>query len=54
MKAAVPAMHVHAFSPLEVWQGAQRLGFRSSEFLAELKRAGLGYAAGNGRGDSGR
>jgi FO synthase len=34
-------MHVHAFSPLEVWQGARTLGVPLREFLAELRRAGL-------------
>jgi len=45
-KAAVPTMHVHAFSPLEVWQGARTLGISLAEFLAELKRAGLGTLPG--------
>ena len=46
VKAIVPAMHVHAFSPLEVWQGAHTLGISLAEFLAELKRAGLGTLPG--------
>lgn len=46
VKAVVPAMHVHAFSPLEVWQGARTLGLSLEEFLAELKRAGLGTLPG--------
>ena len=29
IKAAVPEMHIHAFSPLEVTQGAATLGLRS-------------------------
>ena len=41
IKAAVPAMHVHAFSPLEVWQGAKTLGLPLREFLGLLKEAGL-------------
>lgn len=41
VKAAVPNMHVHAFSPLEVWQGASTLGIPVREFLAQLKDAGL-------------
>ncbi|MCR8547514.1 5-amino-6-(D-ribitylamino)uracil--L-tyrosine 4-hydroxyphenyl transferase CofH [Salipiger sp. P9] len=41
VKAAVPGMHVHALSPLEVWQGAQTLGISLEEFLVELSRAGL-------------
>ncbi len=46
VKAAVPDMHVHAFSPLEVWQGARTLGVSLEEFLTELKRAGLGTLPG--------
>ena len=45
-KAAVPEIHVHAFSPLEVWQGARTLGISLAEFFAELKRAGLGTLPG--------
>ncbi|HEV7324021.1 MAG TPA: 5-amino-6-(D-ribitylamino)uracil--L-tyrosine 4-hydroxyphenyl transferase CofH [Bosea sp. (in: a-proteobacteria)] len=41
VKEAVPAMHIHAFSPLEVWQGAKTLGIPVSDFLATLKAAGL-------------
>ncbi len=39
--SATPGMHIHAFSPLEVWQGAQTLGVSLEEFLRELKAAGL-------------
>jgi len=39
-------MHVHAFSPLEVTQGAATLGRSLSSFLAELKEAGLGTLPG--------
>jgi FO synthase len=45
-KQAVPQMHVHAFSPLEVSHGAQTLGISVGEFLAELKHAGLGSLPG--------
>ena len=41
VKAVVPGMHVHAFSPLEVWQGAETLGISLKEFLTRLKAAGL-------------
>ena len=41
IKAAVPDMHIHAFSPLEVTQGAKTLGTTVRSFLAELKAAGL-------------
>lgn len=46
IKAAVPGMHVHAFSPLEVTQGAATLGLSLEEFLARLKQAGLGTLPG--------
>ena len=38
---AVPDMHIHAFSPLEVWQGAATLDISLEEFLEKLKAAGL-------------
>ena len=41
IKAAVPDMHIHAFSPLEVTQGAGTLGIPIRSFLAKLKDAGL-------------
>jgi len=41
VKAEVPQMHVHAFSPLEVWQGAKTLGIPIADFLSQLKEAGL-------------
>ena len=41
VKAAEPNMHVHAFSPLEVWQGAATLGLEVGEYLQQLKDVGL-------------
>jgi len=41
VKEAVPGLHVHAFSPLEVWHGAQTLGLSLGDYLARLKDAGL-------------
>ncbi len=46
IKAAVPGMHIHAFSPLEVTQGAATLQAPLSSFLAQLKQAGLGTLPG--------
>lgn len=46
VKAAVPDMHVHAFSPLEVWQGAATLDISIQDFLCRLKEAGLGSLPG--------
>ncbi len=41
IKAAVPQMHIHAFSPLEVWHGATSLGIGLPNYLRQLKDAGL-------------
>ena len=41
IKEAIPGIHIHAFSPLEVWQGAKTLGRTVPDFLRELKAAGL-------------
>jgi FO synthase len=41
VKAAVPEIHVHAFTALEVTQGAATLGESVHDFLARLKGAGL-------------
>ena len=41
VRTAVPQLHIHAFSPLEVWQGAETLGISLKEFLEHLKAAGL-------------
>lgn len=46
IKAEIPDMHIHGFTPLEVWQGAETLGIPVSQFLAELKKAGLGTLPG--------
>ena len=41
VRSATPGMHIHAFSPLEVWQGAATLGFSVPVFLRQLREAGL-------------
>jgi FO synthase len=41
IKAAVPDLHVHAFSALEVWQGAATLGLPLETYLTRLREAGL-------------
>ena len=41
VKAAVPRMHVHAFSPLEIRHGADTLGCSLETFLRRLQAAGL-------------
>ena len=46
VKEALPGMHIHAFSPLEVSQGAETLGVSVPEFLRRLKATGLGTLPG--------
>jgi FO synthase len=46
IKQVVPEMHIHAFSPLEVWQGAHTLGVSLDDFLGQLREAGLGTLPG--------
>ncbi len=46
VKEALPRMHVHAFSPLEVWHGAQTLNVTVDEFVLRLRAAGLGTLPG--------
>ncbi|GGA37476.1 5-amino-6-(D-ribitylamino)uracil--L-tyrosine 4-hydroxyphenyl transferase CofH [Sphingomonas psychrolutea] len=46
VKQAVPTMHIHAFSPLEIHHGATTLGLALSDYLAMLKDAGLGTLPG--------
>jgi FO synthase len=46
VKSTSPEIHIHAFSPLEVLQGAHRLGLSVREFLGELKSQGLGTLPG--------
>jgi FO synthase len=41
VKEAVPEIHVHAFSALEVWQGAATLGADLGDYLTQLRDAGL-------------
>ena len=46
IKDAVPGLHVHAFSALEVWQGAATLGLPLDQYLGRLHAAGLGSLPG--------
>jgi FO synthase len=46
LKSAVPELHVHAFSPLEVWHGAETLGLTLRDFLSALRAEGLGSLPG--------
>lgn len=46
IKEVAPQIHIHAFSPLEVWHGASTLGVSVETFLGTLKEAGLGSLPG--------
>jgi len=46
IKAALPEMHLHAFSPEEILYGSTRSGLPIPEYLASLKAAGLGTLPG--------
>jgi 7,8-didemethyl-8-hydroxy-5-deazariboflavin synthase CofH subunit len=46
IKAALPGIHIHAFSPEEVLYGSVRSGLPIKEYLTELKDAGLGTLPG--------
>jgi 7,8-didemethyl-8-hydroxy-5-deazariboflavin synthase CofH subunit len=46
IKAKLPGMHVHGFTALEVWQGAQTLGISVRDLLTRLRDAGLGTLPG--------
>jgi FO synthase len=46
IKARVPDIHIHAFSPMEVLYGSTKLGISFREFLEECRRRGLGTIPG--------
>jgi 7,8-didemethyl-8-hydroxy-5-deazariboflavin synthase CofH subunit len=46
VKRAVPEMHIHAFSPMEVIYGVEKTGMPLAEYLAMLKAEGLGSLPG--------
>ncbi len=46
VKSVVPEMHIHAFSPLEVWTGARTLGLSLTDYLKEIRNYGLGTLPG--------
>ena len=46
VKAAVPSMHIHAFSPFEIWYGSVKSQVSPANFIVDLKDAGLGSIPG--------
>ena len=39
-------MHIHAFSPFEIWYGSSKTRMSYRSFLSELKKIGLGSIPG--------
>ncbi|SNZ20281.1 5-amino-6-(D-ribitylamino)uracil--L-tyrosine 4-hydroxyphenyl transferase CofH [Cohaesibacter gelatinilyticus] len=46
IKAALPDMHIHAFSPYEIWYGAAKSRMSYHDFISDLMEAGLGSMPG--------
>jgi FO synthase len=46
VRAAVPGMHVHAFSPMEIVSASAKAGVSIADWLTELREAGLGSIPG--------
>ena len=46
VKQRVPEMHVHAFSPMEIVNGATRTGLSFEDFLIKARESGLGSIPG--------
>ncbi|MBI4172286.1 MAG: 5-amino-6-(D-ribitylamino)uracil--L-tyrosine 4-hydroxyphenyl transferase CofH, partial [Actinobacteria bacterium] len=46
IRSELPGLHIHAFSALEVWQGAATLGASLDDYLARLRELGLGSLPG--------
>ena len=46
LKKALPELHIHAFSPFEIWYGARKMKLSYSDFLEDLKECGLGSMPG--------
>jgi FO synthase len=46
VRTAVPGMHVHAFSPMEIVSASAKAGVSVREWLTELRAAGLGSVPG--------
>jgi len=46
IKAELPDMHIHAFSPFEIWYGAAKSKMSYADFITDLKECGLGSMPG--------
>ena len=46
IKSKLPDMHIHAFSPFEIWYGSSKTRMSYKSFLSELRKMGLGSIPG--------
>jgi len=46
IRSELPGLHIHAFSALEIWQGAETLGLPLEQYLELLRSRGLGSLPG--------
>jgi len=46
IRSELPDLHIHAFSALEIWQGAETLGLPLEDYLELLRSLGLGSLPG--------
>ena len=46
IKSQLPHIHIHAFSPFEIWYGSKKTKMSYREFLIDLKNCGLGSMPG--------
>jgi FO synthase len=46
LKARLPELHIHAYSPMEIAYGVEKTGLSLSEYLLMLKESGLGSIPG--------
>lgn len=46
IKAKVPDIHIHAFSPFEIWYGARKSRMSTADFITDLMAHGLGSMPG--------
>ena len=46
IKSKLPDMHIHAFSPFEIWYGSKKTKMSYRDFMSDLKECGLGSMPG--------
>ena len=49
IKQAIPEMHIHGFTPLEIWQGAETINLSIEDYLKLLMDAGDAHASEHNR-----